>query len=81
MFGVNSFRDQIAMYTSYSAKRPDRFSNDDDPFYLAPRIKEGCSSQLFLRQRLGEVKLAKMLNTMAVAANRPKVKRYTNHSA
>ncbi|KAH3772502.1 hypothetical protein DPMN_173842 [Dreissena polymorpha] len=59
------------MFKGCSAKRPDGFSNDDEPFYLAPRTKEGCSSQWFLRQRLGKVKLGKMLKTMAVAANLP----------
>ncbi|KAH3789377.1 hypothetical protein DPMN_167555 [Dreissena polymorpha] len=44
------------MCKAYSEKRPEQFSNDDDPFYLAPRSK-GCSSQWFLRPRLGEVKL------------------------
>ena len=39
MFGVNSPRDPIAMYKADSEKRPDGFSNDDDPFYLAPRTK------------------------------------------
>ncbi|KAH3826360.1 hypothetical protein DPMN_128262 [Dreissena polymorpha] len=69
------------MYKAYAAKLPDGFSNDDDPFYLAPRTKEGCSSNWFMRQRLAKVKQGKMLKTMAMTANIPEGKRYTNHSA
>ncbi|KAH3690447.1 hypothetical protein DPMN_192074 [Dreissena polymorpha] len=71
------------MYTAYSSKRPDGVLKDDDPFYLVPRTKDGCSSQClcFLRQRLEEVYLRKMLNTMSVAANFHEGKRYTNQSA
>ncbi|KAH3896856.1 hypothetical protein DPMN_021038 [Dreissena polymorpha] len=65
MFAVNYPRDPIAMYKAYSAKRPDGCSKDDDPFYLAPRTKDRCSSQCFLRQGLGEVNLEKMLKNMS----------------
>lgn len=81
----NLDRCPIFLYKFYEAKRPENFSNTDDPFYVAavtnnknPKPNE----QWFLRGPIGKNKLANIMKKMAVTANLPGVgeKRFTNTS-
>ena len=46
--GENPEMDTIKIYELYSIKRPNNFSNADDPFYLAPRtIRWNIRKQTF----------------------------------
>jgi len=52
-------RNQIKMYAIYSIKRPNNFSNADDPFYLAPRtnpLEDSKTNIRFFRQKSGRKK-------------------------
>ena len=57
--GESPERDPIEIYEIYSIKRPNNFSNADDPFYLAPRIiplEDSKTNIWFLRKKVGERK-------------------------
>jgi hypothetical protein len=59
--GENPEMDPIKIYELYSIKRPNNFSNADDPFYLAPRtipLEYSKTNIWFLWQKMGEIKLA-----------------------
>ena len=48
-------RDPIKIYEIYSIKRPNNYSNADDPFYLAPitiPLEDSKTNIWFLRQKL-----------------------------
>ena len=62
--GESPERDPIEIYEIYSIKRPNNFSNVDDPFYLAPRtilLEDSKTNIWFLRQKVGERKLAGLM--------------------
>jgi hypothetical protein len=47
-------RDPIKIYEIYSTKRPNNFSNADDPFYIPPRtipLEDSKTNIWFLRQK------------------------------
>ncbi|XP_033753194.1 zinc finger MYM-type protein 4-like [Pecten maximus] len=74
----------VQLFMFYQAKRPEGYSNKDDPFYLAtvthdkhPRVQD----QWFLKGPIGKNKLSNIMKTMAKEAelDLPK-KRLTNTS-
>ncbi|XP_061174899.1 uncharacterized protein KIAA1958 homolog [Saccostrea echinata] len=83
MFSSGDIRDPVQSYKLYSAKRPLGFSSDEDPFYLSKRtipLDDPRSNKWYLKQKVGEKKLASFMKEMAVKANFTG-KKLTNHSA
>ncbi|XP_061191553.1 uncharacterized protein LOC133199700 [Saccostrea echinata] len=83
MFSSGDIRDPVQSYKLYSAKRPLGFSSDEDPFYLSKRtipLDDPRSDKWYLKQKVGEKKLASFMKEMAVKANFTG-KKLTNHSA
>jgi hypothetical protein len=76
---TNEDRDPVTTYNLYAARRPQNFSNATDPFYLAPKTSAIKTDQWFLRQRIGQKKLATLMKSMSSAAGVDR--RLTNHSA
>ena len=57
-------RDPIKIYEIYSIRRPNNFSNADDPLYLALRnipLEDSNTNIWFLRQTVGERKLCSLI--------------------
>ena len=82
--GESPERDPIKIYEIYSIKRPNNFSNADDPFYLAPRtipLEDSKTNIWFLRQKVGERKLVGLKKKMKESGKLDINKRLTNHSA
>jgi hypothetical protein len=71
----------IKIYEIYSIKRPNNYSNADDPFYLAPitiPLEDSKTNIWFLRQKVGERKLSSLMKKMKESGIN---KRLTNNSA
>jgi hypothetical protein len=82
--GESPERDPIKIYEIYSMKRPNNFSNADDPFYIAPRtipLEDSKTNIWFLRQKVGERKLADLMKKIKENGKLDINKRLTNHSA
>jgi hypothetical protein len=82
--GESPERDPIKIYEIYSIKRPNNFSNADDPFYLPPitiPLENSKTNIWFLRQKVGERKLAGLMKKMKESVKLDINKRLTNHSA
>jgi hypothetical protein len=82
--GESPERDPIKIYEIYSMKRPNNFSNADDPFYIAPRtipLEDSKTNIWFLRQKVGERKLGDLMKKMKENGKLDINKRLTNHSA
>ncbi|CAC5384033.1 unnamed protein product [Mytilus coruscus] len=76
--------DPIKYYEVYKSKRPQNFSDAEDPFYLAPRtisLADTRSQIWFLRQKIGERKMGSIVKTMKIEGGLDENKRLTNHSA
>ncbi|KAK3099255.1 hypothetical protein FSP39_001710 [Pinctada imbricata] len=78
----NPSRCPVALYMLYSSKRPEGYSNPDDPFYLAavtnnknPTIRE----RWFVKAPVGKNKLDNMMKNMAQKGGLPD-RRITNTS-
>ena len=78
----NPSRCPVALYMLYSSKRPETFSNQDDPFYLAavtnnknPDLRE----KWFLKAPVGKNKLDNIMKNMAQKGGLPE-RRITNTS-
>ena len=66
-------RDPIKIYEIYSIKRPNNFINADNPFYLASRtipLEDSKTNIWFLRQKVGERKLAGLMKKMKESGNK-----------
>jgi len=77
-------RNPIKMYEIYSIKRPNNFSNADDPFYYAPRtnpLEDSKTNIWFLRQKVGERKLSNLMKKVKESGKLDINKRLTNHIA
>ena len=77
-------RNPVALYELYASKRPTGMRDPCDPFYIATRTipltgTEG--EQWFVRQRVGEKKLASIMKTMKQKAGLDTNKLLANHSA
>jgi hypothetical protein len=82
--GESPERDPIKIYEIYSMKRPNNFSNADDPFYIAPRtipLEDSKTKIWFLRHKVRERKLAGLMKKMKENGKLDINKRLTNHSA
>jgi hypothetical protein len=65
--GESPERDPIKIYEIYSIKRPNNFSNTNDPFYLAPRtipLEDSKTNIWFLQQNVRERKHAGLMKKM-----------------
>jgi hypothetical protein len=67
MYECPGDRNPVALYELYSSKRPTGMRDPSDPFYIATRTipltgTEG--EQWFVRQRVGEKKLASIMKTI-----------------
>ncbi|XP_053401130.1 uncharacterized protein LOC128557606 [Mercenaria mercenaria] len=86
MYATGTDRCPVETYKVYAKQRPENFSGDEDPFYLAvvthtrtPAVKD----QWFLRGPIGRNKLNNLLKSMAAKADLPELqfgKRITNTS-
>ena len=76
-------RDPIKLYEIYSIKRPKNFINADNPFYLISRtipLEDSKTNIWFLRQKVGEKKLAGLMKKMKESGKLDINKRLTSHS-
>ena len=83
MYECPGDRNPVALYELYASKRPTGMRDPSDPFYIATRTipltgTEG--EQWFVRQRVGEKKLASIMKTTKQKAGLETNKRLTNHS-
>ena len=73
----------VHTYMVYQSKRPEGYSNPDDPFYLAVVTNNknpSVSEKWFLKGPIGKNKIEHLMRTMATNANLPENKRITNTS-
>jgi hypothetical protein len=83
MYECPGDRNPVALYELYASKRPTGMRDPSDLFYIATRTipltgTEG--EQWFVRQRVGEKKLASIMKTTKQKAGLETNKRLTNHS-
>lgn len=83
MYSTDKENDPVNLYKLYRDKRPQDYSNSDDPFYIAPRTTalKKDTDPWFLRQKVGMKKLGSIMKMMALKGGLDPNKRLTNHSA
>ena len=82
--GENPERCPVAAYKLFRSKRPKKYCDAEDPFYIAPVPTTpfpSSSERWFISQPVGVNKLCSIMSNMCRAAGVSEDKRLTNHSA
>ena len=80
----NPDRCPVAAYKLYRQKRPSHYSDENDPYYIAPITHDknpDLTEKWYLRQPVGVNKLGSLMSVMAKSAGLNPTKKLTNHSA